>query len=159
MKRYKHGDKIRNWKYRYEWVPNQNRNIDNSWFTSRGNYEFTDEKVYYGLTYRYRYDPVPYVHRYKSWHGTKCENNGHGKGTPWKKAYIRDKLYQQEIRKRYSITFTMSDFILYKYGSPQQYTWKRSKKSAQWMRNGSRTVINNKFKGMKTAEIYTSHIL
>jgi len=157
MKRYKHGDKIRNWRYNCEWVLKTNWNINNSWFRSRGDYESTNEKVYYGLTYRYRYDPVPYIHCYKNGHGTRCENNGHGKGMPWKRAYIRDKLYQQETQKRYGITFTMSDFIPYKRSRPQLRTWKRSKKDSQWMKDCNKTVINKKLKGMKISEIYNQY--
>ena len=123
----KHGQKIRNWRYRLVYVPHTT-----FWGSCGGTYEPRNEKVYYGEPFLFRAGPVPGVHILKHWgHGANA--GGVGKGTPWKRAYVGDKLCQREVREEYGVTFTMPDKIPYKYGSKRQRGWKRSKKSKQWM--------------------------
>lgn len=144
--KYKHGDKVRNWRYAWGYIPNPKYNPhiahgaefkdSPNWFGTRAD-EFIcgrlDTRVYYGEPYLFRAGPAPSGGKFRKSHGTRCDNNGHGKGMPWKRAYVGDQIYQREIREEYGITFTMPDKIPYKYGYNSQRGWKRSKKSKQWM--------------------------
>lgn len=132
--KYKYGEKVRNWRYKF--VVDY---VSDDWLTTRRVYTYTGEKVYYGIPYLFRAEPVPGIHRYKPHMGKKC--GGNGKGTPWKKDFVKDRLYQREVLEEYGTTFTMPDKIPCKYGYNNDRSWKRTKKSKQWMKGDSVAII------------------
>lgn len=96
-------------------------------------YRYQGSRKYLQISYRFRIDPVPGISKFRKWHGTRCTNNGHGKGHPWKKAFVGARIHQRELREELGITFTMPDKIPYKYGYRRERGWKRTKKCKQWM--------------------------
>lgn len=163
----KHGEKTSRWFYAWEYVPNPDFNphmkrakVGDPWYfhdirTQKTIRVQTSRKIYVGATYRFRCGPVPGIHHYRKSIDTKNgQCGGNARGTPWKKAFVGDRIYQREIREEYGITFTMPDKIPHKYGWNSERGWKRSKKSKQWMRGEDARIIPRNEKQEKPSAVY-----
>lgn len=142
---YKHGEKVRRWTYKWDYVPNPNYNphmkfskdSDCWYFFDNRKDEFiraqTDEKVYYGEPYRFRCDPLPGGGRWNKKGGWSKYDRNKGSGKCWKREWYKARDYAKEIYEEYGITFKNSDQIPYKHGHNGDRSWKRTKKKKQWM--------------------------
>lgn len=128
MQKYKHGEKVRNWRWGYEEIENPNW----KWNCWERRYIFveTGQRRYYGPAYRFRMDPVTSSYKNGAW--TKYNNNK-GAGKCWKREWYAARLDAKECYDEYGITFKVSDQIPYKYCHDTQRSWKRTKKRKQWM--------------------------
>jgi hypothetical protein len=129
MQKYKHGEKIYNWRYKWDYVRNPDYNPNRFFSGPEFNVEKTDVRVYYGDAYRFRMDPVIGGWRRGNW--TKFSNKGSGKC--WKREWYAARVDAKVIYEDYGITFKNSKRIDFKHGYNQDRSWKRSKKKKQWM--------------------------
>jgi hypothetical protein len=142
MHRYKHGEVVKNWRYRWGYIQNPDYNPhlqfrkDDYWFRDPRLDEFvrgqTNERIYYGEVYRFRMDPISRCSKNRKGRWSKYDRNK-GSGKCWKREWYAARADAKEIYEEYGITFKNSKQIPYRQGYNHQHGWKRSKKKKQWM--------------------------
>lgn len=144
MFKYKHGEKVQSWKYKWAYVPNPHYN-PHLQYSGGCSWQFygpnrtdetiwaeTTEKVAYGVPYKFRCDPLPYGGSYRNGGWTKYSANK-GRGKAWKRSWHGANVDRMEVYNEYGITFKMPSRLDYKYCNDNPRSWKRTKKRCQWM--------------------------
>jgi len=117
----------------WDWDPWENKSFWGP--THKFTYE-PDGWVYYGPIFRYRYDPVPDIHR---WRNTIRPYVRCMRTTQERRWSCAHKEHVRGRRNYINLPNSWDDY----WHARRSKGWKRSKKKRQWMRKGDR--LNEKF--------------